>query len=382
MIFADELQMDSPSLTLEKLPKENVHKIFSNLGLQDRKTVRKCSQTLKEAVQGSDLYVDGISLEFDEKCSNDLELVVCPLSGGKGLRTTVNSNYSELIKRWLKELSERLFFRRLIAGQLMIQCNAELVQESILGHVAAHFDYQELSLVFNSRNQQSVLHFALQSKKHIDCFKADFYVNLDPLEILALPQMNFLSVLSMNPGFSDEQALTIARKEHTTAQIVANFSHTTTLRSLIQMVHSSRVAKEMAIIMPTTYFRRFLDSIGLREEGRGLLDVSYPNSSPVYLLEAGYVRNEYYLRTGAGYLNTHGLDTHGKHAFQMLRIANGPYRNMPVGCMFSTRPECTVVNSPITRTHSSFNYPLSMTSKCAEHFSSSSRDSSTFLGQL
>ncbi|GMT26660.1 hypothetical protein PFISCL1PPCAC_17957, partial [Pristionchus fissidentatus] len=61
----------SHHLTLEALPKENIYRILSNLGLQDRKRVRECSKTMKEAIQQSDLFIDRIELRFgkiDENC--------------------------------------------------------------------------------------------------------------------------------------------------------------------------------------------------------------------------------------------------------------------------------------------------------------------------
>ncbi|GMT17600.1 hypothetical protein PFISCL1PPCAC_8897, partial [Pristionchus fissidentatus] len=109
MISEDEHVTNSPSLTLEILPKELLHRILSHLDFQDRETVRECSQALKEAVQQSTLTVHTISLKFGEVCYDSFT-------------TSVIRNHSEMIRRWLSELSERLFFRRLKADYLCIQC--------------------------------------------------------------------------------------------------------------------------------------------------------------------------------------------------------------------------------------------------------------------
>ncbi|GMT12168.1 hypothetical protein PFISCL1PPCAC_3465, partial [Pristionchus fissidentatus] len=138
--------------------------------------------------------------------------------------------------RWLRELSEQLFFRRLMADQLLIICTAsEPVKESVLESVTSQFDFRVFYLEFYSRNYQSVLNFALRSKKCIDRFTiSSTSFSPDPHDIIQLPRMSHLCVKGMTPGFSDHQAIEIARKEHTASLIWSDLSHTTTLRRLIQ----------------------------------------------------------------------------------------------------------------------------------------------------
>ncbi|GMT17719.1 hypothetical protein PFISCL1PPCAC_9016, partial [Pristionchus fissidentatus] len=284
-----------PSPTLEMLPKENLFKIISFLTLRDRKTLHECSETLKEAVQQSDLYVKYVYLNFEKFQSHDLQIAVGVSPDDIPESINVDRNDSESIRRWLSNLRKRLFFRRLIADRLQIACGSELVEASILEHIAAQFDYRSFQFQFYSRNQQGVLNFALRSKKRIDTFCA-YYFSPDPHEIIELPRMSDLQVDHMTPGFSDEQVLAIARKEHITASIRGDLSHATTLLRLIQMVRSSNLILEMQIIVPSTVFHRFLSSIGLREEGNVLMDVSEPNS-PVFWLEWDR-RSLYFLDTG------------------------------------------------------------------------------------
>ncbi|GMT20012.1 hypothetical protein PFISCL1PPCAC_11309, partial [Pristionchus fissidentatus] len=140
-------------LTLEILPTEHLYYILSHLDFQDRKTVRECSQALKEAVQQSTLNVHEISLKFDEARENELSMTIFRSTCYDSFTTSVIRNHSELIRRWLSELSERLFFRRLKADHLCIECHAERVSESIVKNVTDQFDFRSLHLTFNSLNQ-------------------------------------------------------------------------------------------------------------------------------------------------------------------------------------------------------------------------------------
>ncbi|GMT26664.1 hypothetical protein PFISCL1PPCAC_17961, partial [Pristionchus fissidentatus] len=155
-------------MKLETLPSEITHSILSYLDLHDRKIVRQCSKTLEEAVQQSDLTVYRIDLIFDEMYENSLEVSILLSKGDDEEAISININNHESIKSWLAELSQRWFFRRLSTRLLAIICNDEPVYESIVQNVANQFDFRGFYLEFCSRNQQSVLNFALRTKKEID----------------------------------------------------------------------------------------------------------------------------------------------------------------------------------------------------------------------
>ncbi|GMT09339.1 hypothetical protein PFISCL1PPCAC_636, partial [Pristionchus fissidentatus] len=201
------------------------------------------------------------------------------------------------------------------------QTASEPVKESVLESITSQFDFRVFYLEFFSRNYQSVLNFALRSKKFIDRFTiSSTSFSPDPHEIIQLPRMSYLCVKGMTPGFSDHLAIEIARKKHTASLIWSDLSHTTTLRRLIQMVRSSKIIREMSITVPIAYFHRFLSSIGLREEGKQLMDVSDPNSLVFWLEWEGWTEeSRYYLDTGDGHFCIYGNEEK-----RTLRIGNRP----------------------------------------------------------
>ncbi|GMT11819.1 hypothetical protein PFISCL1PPCAC_3116, partial [Pristionchus fissidentatus] len=223
-------------LTLEALPKENVYRILSNLHLHDRQTVSKCSKTMREAVQQSDLRVERIELRFGEEQTDTVQLAVhfcCNLR----LRKTVNENHGEMLENWLIENSKTLFFRRIITDELHIECHAELVEESILQEVTAHFYFRIFVIMLHKRAQPSLMNFLNQSKKKIDSLEANYFAP-NFKEIIQLPRMSLLRLDENFPGLIDEEVLEIARIGHEQVEIPANLSHTATISRAIEVVIS------------------------------------------------------------------------------------------------------------------------------------------------
>ncbi|GMT31556.1 hypothetical protein PFISCL1PPCAC_22853, partial [Pristionchus fissidentatus] len=90
-------------LTLEALPTESVRRILNNLRLNDRKTVRACSKTLREAVQQSDLPVERIELRFGEEQFKLVVYFYCNLV----MERTDSQNHLETLQQWMSEKRER-----------------------------------------------------------------------------------------------------------------------------------------------------------------------------------------------------------------------------------------------------------------------------------
>ncbi|GMT17601.1 hypothetical protein PFISCL1PPCAC_8898, partial [Pristionchus fissidentatus] len=131
----------------------------------------------------------------------------------------------------------------------------------------------------------SVMNFVRSSKKHVFSFTA-LSCDPDQEEIIQLPTMSSLLVQMGTQSFSDQQVLSIARKEHEKVSLRVNLSDPMTLRQLIKITLSSNHIRHLTFILSTAYFLRFLASIGLREEGNQLFDVSDHNT-PVLCLEMG-----------------------------------------------------------------------------------------------
>ncbi|GMT26669.1 hypothetical protein PFISCL1PPCAC_17966, partial [Pristionchus fissidentatus] len=145
--------------------------------------------------------------------------------------------------------------------------------------------------------------FAWRSNKRWHRYETSEFMP-DPQEVLALPTMTcmFVQRIDDDPthGFSDVQALEIARKEHNNVSYPAAFSDPATTSRLIEMILTSSRNQHMTVYVTLEYLHHFLASIGLREEEKKLLDVSDPDS-PVVLLKLKGI-GEYYLTTGSGYV--------------------------------------------------------------------------------
>ncbi|GMT26657.1 hypothetical protein PFISCL1PPCAC_17954 [Pristionchus fissidentatus] len=300
MTFPAGLPMNSSFSMLEMLPNEILVRIFSSLGLQDRRVVRASSQTLKKAISKSDLTAESIRIEFNRRDGDHMTIFRSPYDDGS--LSTIFSNPEESIREWLGTLSKRLFFRRLRTGQLLIVCNASPVEEATMRNVTGLLDFQSFSLQFSSRNQPSVMDFVRSSKKRIDSLEVEYFIP-DLQEILQLPRMSYFCLERMSRRYADEQVLAIAGREHATLSLRVNLLQTQTLLSLIEIVRRSKLIQTIRIDVPTAYFHEFLASFGLHEERQRLMDVSDP-ASPVFVLNFEY-SNKYYLDMGAAFLCTY-----------------------------------------------------------------------------
>ncbi|GMT11820.1 hypothetical protein PFISCL1PPCAC_3117 [Pristionchus fissidentatus] len=270
-------------LTLEALPKENVYRILSNLHFNDRQTVSKCSKSMREVVQRSYLWVERIELRFGEEQLDTVQLAVhfsCDLS----LNRTVNQKHAETMENWLSEKSKTLCFRRILADKLHIQCHAGLVEESILHEVTALFDIRICLIKLHKRAQPSLMNFLHQSKRSIDCLETIGFAP-NPKEIIQLPRLSNIRLDQSLTGFSDEEVLDIARIGLQQVQIPANLSHTATISRAVEIVRShkpsNRRAAILSLFVPIPFCHRFLASIGLREEGGMVIDVTNPARPPI-----------------------------------------------------------------------------------------------------
>ncbi|GMT12126.1 hypothetical protein PFISCL1PPCAC_3423, partial [Pristionchus fissidentatus] len=256
-----------PHVTLETLPKENVSQILSNLGRKDRKRVRRCSKSLREAVQQSDLSVELITIGFDEGHSIFV--------GVKGYythfgRTQLKRNDAQSFQNWLNAMKMRYFFRRLKCDGLCIQTEGMttlVVDEPLFKLMTEQFDFKELHLVFDSRLQPSVISFAQRLKKPIQSITT-YECAPDPLEIFELPWASSLIInhFEMWEAYTDQQVLELAKQGRRDLQLPADLSHTATLQSLIEIVHSCRM-RCVSITVEPDYYHRFLSSIDLKEQG-------------------------------------------------------------------------------------------------------------------
>ncbi|GMT26672.1 hypothetical protein PFISCL1PPCAC_17969 [Pristionchus fissidentatus] len=283
-----------PILTLETLPRENIYQILLNLDLKDRRRLRACSNTLKEAISRSDIRAFDVHLIFDEKIKGNLQVKVRPYGVNRGFTWKVHGDQLEIFSTLLAYLRERLFFRRIKADRLHIECHSEAVDQSLLNEMTALIDFQSISLLFTSRDQPSVMSFVKRSKKHVDRFHMiDFSPN--PMDVIELSWMSSLYVNEMPLGFSDEELLAIARKEHLFMAVPADLYDPNTLRRVVEIVQSN-TRMQAIITVYTTYWHQFLAVIGLQEEKGKLTDVSDPNA-PVVLLHADSRRPWYHLDT-------------------------------------------------------------------------------------
>ncbi|GMT26662.1 hypothetical protein PFISCL1PPCAC_17959, partial [Pristionchus fissidentatus] len=146
--------------------------------------------------------------------------------------------------------------------------------------------------------------FAWRSNKRWHRYETSEFMP-DPQEVLALPTMTCILVKRIDDdptqGFSDVQALEIARKEHNTVSYPAVFSDPATTSRLIEMILKSGREQNMSVYVTLEYLHKFLASIGLREERNKLLDISEPESPIVLLKLKG--DGEYYLTAGSGYVH-------------------------------------------------------------------------------
>ncbi|GMT26765.1 hypothetical protein PFISCL1PPCAC_18062, partial [Pristionchus fissidentatus] len=299
MVSGDAVDAAAPLLTLESLPKENLYQILSKLGLKDRKPVRQCNKRMKDAIEQSDLSVCSIELMFNKTSRNFLEVKVHLFDGDDNLST-------ERIKKWLSELGQSPFFRRLKADELSIACVTENVGEKEAQKVTALIDFESISLRFMSRMQPGVLNYARLSGKTIESLEL-FYVYPDSRTILALPIVRSLSlhVINFFKGFSDDELLDIIGVKHERLLLPANLSQLTTMRYIIKEVRSCVAPRAITLNVNENYWLRFLASIDLREERNRLVDVSDPTSHDPCLEFDRYFR--YFIDTDTIYLRSNEI---------------------------------------------------------------------------
>ncbi|GMT33694.1 hypothetical protein PFISCL1PPCAC_24991, partial [Pristionchus fissidentatus] len=178
--------------------------------------------------------------------------------------------------------------------------------------------YKSLGLNFIEVLQPSVLNFAQRSQKPIKQVQTAFFTpNLSIL--MELPRMSLLT-LRYCEGFSDQDVIDIARKEHKYMSIPCNLSDPTILCRLIKIVQASKHIVQLNVDVSTSYFHRFLASIQLREVRNKLVDISTSNS-PIDLFKFNRYHINYYLDCGSCYVNIHAFER-GESWYRNVTIIN------------------------------------------------------------
>ncbi|GMT26663.1 hypothetical protein PFISCL1PPCAC_17960, partial [Pristionchus fissidentatus] len=151
----------------------------------DRKRVRECSKTMREAVQQSDLSIALVVLRFRFQSFEKEQSLRFEVAGHKNeFFEETEGNNAGSFENWLNTLRLSWFFRHLKSDGFLIETQGTLcvIDESELDQIAAQFDFAELNLRFFSRLQPSVIRFARRSKKPIDSITTGAF-SPDPLEI-------------------------------------------------------------------------------------------------------------------------------------------------------------------------------------------------------
>ncbi|GMT33770.1 hypothetical protein PFISCL1PPCAC_25067, partial [Pristionchus fissidentatus] len=254
-----------PFLSLESLPKESIYQILSHLKMKYRMRVRKCSTTMKEAIENSDLYADQVTISFEWNQRVHWTLFE---SVHKQYKLHAHHNDMHSLQNLLDNLSKS--FRRVRMDKLKIYCNGmtlghqHRIEQSTVDSLTAQFDFAGIHLKFDGIFQQTVMSFAIRSGRPIQ-YLALWNCDVDPPLVIGLPRTAILHVTQNGDGFSDAHALEIARREHTELQLDrCNFIEPSTLRHLIKIFNSSHLMEILELFVPSWYFDRFLASFGLR----------------------------------------------------------------------------------------------------------------------
>ncbi|GMT37046.1 hypothetical protein PFISCL1PPCAC_28343, partial [Pristionchus fissidentatus] len=163
-----------PPLTLETLPKENVYQILSALSLSDRKRVRQCSKSMKDAIEASDLVVDIFAIEFDFPSmawieEDDEEGYLCIEFDGLGgkdelfIEDYTNEDEIEKLMDTLK-----MYFRRVKCNIVRIGGNKPKIDLELVEKILEFVDFCSLDLTFSHLHQKKVFEFALSSGRPIE----------------------------------------------------------------------------------------------------------------------------------------------------------------------------------------------------------------------
>ncbi|GMT33691.1 hypothetical protein PFISCL1PPCAC_24988, partial [Pristionchus fissidentatus] len=179
--------------------------------------------------------------------------------------------------------------------------------------------FKSLDLHFSPILQQSVMNFARRSGKPINRFRTEYFTP-NPSMLAKLPRMRLLCIRYCE-GFSDQDAIDIARKEHEEIIIPASLLDPATLRRLIKIAQASEHIEKLSVDVSTAYVDRFLASIELREEGNKLIDTSNANS-PIIWFEFNIFNIDYYLDCGSCYVNIHATNNEHANSHRTVTIFN------------------------------------------------------------
>ncbi|GMT31871.1 hypothetical protein PFISCL1PPCAC_23168, partial [Pristionchus fissidentatus] len=168
--------------------------------------------------------------------------------------------------------------------------------------------------------QACVMDWAIRSSVPINSLALD-NCSLDP-EVILIGYHKHCSTTRYNLQkqfrFTDSDILAIARIGHGNISLPIGLSKIGTIRTLIGVVHSSDYTLEFALEVKSVYFRRFLESVNLREEGSNLQDVTNTDA-PVIWGQINYESPFYYLDYGYGYLKVFSYRAVLKHTVSIVK---------------------------------------------------------------
>ncbi|GMT31874.1 hypothetical protein PFISCL1PPCAC_23171, partial [Pristionchus fissidentatus] len=207
-----------PYITLESLPKENLYQILSTLPMRNRRILRECNKSMKEAVEQSDLIASCVDLEFFRD---------------QHLTMTFHG-------------SDDVFKLRACVMDWAIRSSVPI---------------NSLTLDIPYRDPQVFISFIAHLPRVTRLIVTTDYNFTESL--LAIARMGHANVLLSSCDYDDRIQIG-------------------TIRDLIEIVHSSEQTLEFAIKMHPHSFRSILASINLREEGNRLLDVTNADAPVVW----------------------------------------------------------------------------------------------------
>ncbi|GMT34547.1 hypothetical protein PFISCL1PPCAC_25844, partial [Pristionchus fissidentatus] len=310
----------TPSLpTLDSLPRENVHRILSNLRLKDRMIMRECNKAMREAIKEIDIYVTAVTIKFDTRCFGCVNMILHGKSRAETMKAlaiyTEPDGDPHTLAKFIALL--KCSFRRLRCQTLLIECDSPLVDAIMLQKVTSQIDFESLELQFNKLYQYNVVNFARRSNCPVDKLRM---TNCSPdlRDIAELPSVGQLTVIQKQ-GFNDTNIVALAKGQHGIVKVPADLTHPSTVRQLIQIARGSSLIDRLEFTVSQSFFHRFLESVHLLEENHRLLDVTLQNS-PVVVCEfdRAYSKRIYFLDYGSGHIEVLSGST-----AKMLSVVNG-----------------------------------------------------------
>ncbi|GMT33846.1 hypothetical protein PFISCL1PPCAC_25143, partial [Pristionchus fissidentatus] len=305
--------------TLETLPIENLYRILSHIDLKDRVRVRECNTTMREAIEQSDFIATKLVIYFDG------ETMACPRLYFGDKSECITSKINEL--RDLYSRQSRMF-RVARIGELEIKFDTCVIDETVLEQVIGQVQFQSLIVHLHKIKimQPSVLklvqRFEGENRRfHTCCFAPD------PQMIIELPRIKNLVIesdgVALRDHFNPDHILQIIGKDHEDIVVPMKLFKPNDMFRIIRAVHSNDRVKSLSLHVSSLNFQyNFLKSIGIREEGANLINISDANS-PINLGQMmksqGRINiTNYYLSHGPGYLRIHSKNR-GIHRIYIVK---------------------------------------------------------------